>query len=467
MTLPVTAPVVTPPSQPEGRLPRRLGPWSTGAVTIGIMIGSGIFRVPAAAAADAGTPRAMLLAWVVGGIVAMCGALALAEAAALFPSAGGMYVYLREAFGPLTAFLFGWLYLFIIPTGAGAIALVFSEYLGRLVPLTPALVRLVAAAILVLLGAAQIRSVRFGAAIQNVFTSAKVLAILALTAAAFVLGGGSGAAWAGGPPLHPASWGGFGLAVVTVLWAYNGWQDVTCLSGEVRDPGRALPRALVGGTLAVVAIYLLINAAYLHVLPIAVIAASPLVAADMAVRLLGPVGAALVAALVCVSTFGSLNAVLMAVPRVFWAMADDGLFFRTVAAVHPRYRTPHVAIAAIAGLAVGYVYLRSFEQLIEAFISAAPALLGARRRQRDRPAAHQAGAARPYRTPGYPYVPLLFVGFLLALVANSLWERPESTDHLYRGGAGGGARLLRLALSRPARARRVMTPPAAFGGPGR
>ena len=369
----------------------------------------------------------MLLAWVVGGIVAMCGALALAEAAALFPSAGGMYVYLREAFGPLTAFLFGWLYLVIIPTGAGAIALVFSEYLGRLVPLTPALVRLVAAAILVLLGAAQIRSVRIGAAIQNVFTSAKVLAILALTAAAFVLGGGSGAAWAGGPPLHPASWGGFGLAVVTVLWAYNGWQDVTCLSGEVRDPGRSLPRALVGGTLAVVAIYLLINAAYLHVLPIAVIAASPLVAADMAVRLLGPVGAALVAALVCVSTFGSLNAVLMAVPRVFWAMADDGLFFRTVAAVHPRYRTPHVAIAAIAGLAVGYVYLRSFEQLIEAFILAslpfwALAVASVIVLRRTRPE-----LPRPYRTPGYPYVPLLFVGFLLALVANSLWERPEST----------------------------------------
>jgi amino acid transporter len=340
------------------------------AVTIGIMIGSGIFRVPAAAAAQTGTAGAMLLAWVVGGIVALCGALALAEVAALYPSAGGMYVYLREAFGPLTAFLFGWLYLVIIPTGAGAIALVFAEYLGRLLPLASAHVPLVATAVIVLLAAAQYRSVRFGAAIQNVSTAAKVGAILAMTAAAFLLGDSGAGAWADAASLRPATWSGFGLGVVTVLWAYNGWQDVTCLSGEVRDPGRALPRAIVGGTLAVVAIYLAANAAYLRVLPIDAVAASPLVAADMAVRLVGPVGSALVAALVCVSTFGALNAVLMAIPRVFWAMADDGLFFRAVAAVHPRYRTPHVAISVMAGLAIVYLIFRTFEQLIEAFILA-------------------------------------------------------------------------------------------------
>ncbi len=411
----------------EGRLPRRLGPWSTAAVTVGIMIGSGIFRVPAAAAAETGTAGAMLLAWVVGGIVAMCGALALAEVAALFPTAGGMYVYLREAFGPLTAFLFGWLYLVIIPTGAGAIALVFAEYAGRLVPLTPTAIRLVAAVLIVVLAAGQYRSVRVGAAIQNLFTSAKVVAILGLTAAAFVLGDGAAGSWAGGAPLHPASWGGLGLGVVTVLWAYNGWQDVTCLSGEVRDPGRSLPRAVVGGTLAVVVIYLAINAAYLYVLPLRVVAASPLVAADMAVQVLGPVGSALVAALVCVSTFGALNAVLMAIPRVFWAMADDGLFFRTVAAVHPRYRTPHMAIVALAAFAVVYLALRSFEQLIEAFILASlpfwalsvASVIVLRRTRPDLP--------RPYRTPGYPVVPLVFVVVMLALFANSLWQHPEST----------------------------------------
>jgi basic amino acid/polyamine antiporter, APA family len=411
----------------EGRLPRRLGAWSTGAVTVGIMIGSGIFRVPAAAAAQTGTAEAMLLAWVVGGIVALCGALALAEVAALYPNAGGMYVYLREAYGPLTAFLFGWLYLVIIPTGAGAIALVFAEYLGRLVPLSPPQVRLTAAATIVLLAAAQYRSVRFGAAIQNASTVAKIAAILALAAAAFLLGSPGGGAWAADAPLHPATWSGFGLGLVTVLWAYNGWQDVTCLSGEIIDPGRALPRALVGGTLVVIAIYLMVNVAYLRVLPLEAMARSPLVASDTAVRLLGPVGSDLAAALVCVSTFGALNAVLMAIPRVFWAMADDGLFFRTVAAVHPRYRTPHMAVSAMAVLAILYLFLHTFEQLIEAFILASlpfwglsvASVLVLRRTRPDLP--------RAYRTPGYPLVPVLFVLAMAALVANSLYEHPEAT----------------------------------------
>lgn len=411
----------------DHQLPRRLGGWSTAAVTVGIMIGSGIFRVPAVAAAETGRAEMMLLAWVVGGIVAMCGALALAEAAALFPDAGGMYVYLREAYGSLTAFLFGWVYLVIIPTGAGAIALVFAEYLGRLVPLTPDGVRVVAAGVIVLLAAAQYRSVRFGAAIQNVSTVAKVVAILAMTGAAFLLAAPGGGAWAGGGTTQPATWSGFGLGVVTVLWAYNGWQDVTCLSGEVRDPARTLPRAIVGGTVAVVAIYLGANAAYLRVLPLDAIATSPLVAADVAVRLVGPLGSALVAALVCISTFGSLNAVLMAIPRVFWAMANDGLFFRTVAAVHPRYRTPHMAIVVMAALAVLYIVFRTFEQLIEAFILASlpfwalsvASVMVLRRTRPELP--------RTYRTPGYPLVPLLFVLAMIALVANSLHQHPETT----------------------------------------
>lgn len=414
-------------SDVDGRLPRRLGTWSTAAVTVGIMIGSGIFRVPAAAAAHTGSAEVMLLAWVVGGAVAMCGALALAEVAALFPRAGGIYVYLREAYGPLTAFLFGWVYLIVIPTGAGAIALVFAEYLGRLLPPAAEHVRLVAVGLIVLLSTAQYRSVRFGAAIQNASTIAKVVAILALTATAFLLAEPNLGASGDAAPAPAVTWSGFGLGVVTVLWAYNGWQDVTCLSGEVRDPGRALPRALVGGTLVVVGIYLAANAAYLRVLPIEGIATSPLVASDVAVRLVGPVGSALVAALVCLSTFGSLNAVLMTIPRVFWAMAADGLFFRKVAAVHPRFQTPHVAIASIGTLAAAYVLFRSFEQLIEAFILASlpfwalsvGSVIVLRRARPELP--------RAYRTPGYPVVPLLFVLAMMALVGNSLREHPETT----------------------------------------
>jgi APA family basic amino acid/polyamine antiporter len=392
-----------------GTLPRRLGPWSTGAVTVGIMIGSGVFRVPAAAAAQSGSAGAMLLAWVVGGLVALAGALALAEVAALFPRAGGMYVYLREAYGPLVAFLFGWVYLIVIPTGAGAIALVFAEYLGRLLPPAAGHVRLVAGGLIIALAAAQYRSVRFGAAIQNVSTAAKIAAILALAGAAFALGP-PGGAWSAHETLHPFTWGGFGLAMVTVLWAYNGWQDVTCLSGEVIEPQRALPRALVGGTAVVVATYLILNAAYLKVLSLGQQA-----------------GSSLVAALVCLSTFGSLNAVIMAIPRVFWAMAADGLFFRSVAAVHPRFRTPHVAISAMAALSVLYLALQSFEQLIEAFILASlpfwglsvAAVLVLRRTRPELP--------RPYRTPGYPMVPLFFVAAMAALLLNAFRQHPPAT----------------------------------------
>jgi APA family basic amino acid/polyamine antiporter len=304
---------------------------------------------------------------------------------------------------------------------------VFAEYLSRLLPMGPGQIRGVAALLILVLAAAQYRSVRFGAAIQNASTVAKVLAILAMTAAAFLLGAPGGGAWTSGPAPDAASWSGFGLGVVAVLWAYNGWQDVTCLSGEVRDPARALPRAIVGGTLAVVVIYLLANAAYLRVLSIGEIARSPLVAADLAVRLVGPAGAALIAALVCVSTFGALNAVIMAIPRVFWAMADDGLFFRTVAAVHPRYRTPHMAITALAGLAMLYFALQSFEQLVEAFVLASLRVL--RRRRPDLP--------RVYRTPGYPLVPLVFVAAMVALVANSLWEHPGITVVSLGGMAAG------------------------------
>jgi amino acid transporter len=323
--------------------------------------------------------------------------------------------------------LFGWVYLIVIPAGAGAIALVFAEYLSRLVPLPPSSVRPVAGATIVLLTAAQYRSIRIGAAIQNLSTVAKVVAILLLAAVSFALAGHGAGAWSVHAPSLALPPSGLGLGVVTVLWAYNGWQDVTCLSGEVRDPQRTLPFAIVGGTLCVLAVYLAANAAYLRVLPLDDIARSPLVAADVAVRLVGPAGAALVSALVCLATFGSLNAVLMAIPRVFWAMADDGLFFRAVAAVHPRYRTPHVAVTALGALAVVYLALQSFEQLIEAFILASlpfwalsVASVFVLRRRRPAPP----GA---YRTPGYPLVPALFVTAMAALLVNSLRLHPGTT----------------------------------------
>jgi basic amino acid/polyamine antiporter, APA family len=409
------------------RLPRRLSVWSVAAVIVGTMIGSGIFRVPAATAAESGAAGAMMLIWVLGGVVALLGALSLAEVAALFPHAGGVYVYLREAYGRLTAFLYGWLCLIIIPSGCAAIALVFAEYLGRLTGLGNAQLRPVAAVAIVLLAACNCRSVRFGAGIQNLSATAKVLAILILTVAAFALGSPAAGAWASAPSLLPSTWSGFGLGLVTVLWAYNGWQDGAALSGEARDPHRTMPRALIGGNLAVMGVYLAANAAYLRVLTLEEMSRSPLVAADVAVRIFGPAGSSLIAALVCLSTFSALNGVLMVYSRIFYAMAEDRLFFRTVAAVHPRYATPYVALLLLGGLSVAYLASRTFEQLIETFILgslpfwalAVAAVVVMRRRRPE--------LERPYRTPGYPTVPLLFVLAMAALMVNSLYQHPGAT----------------------------------------
>ncbi len=412
---------------PAPALARQLGVWSAIAIVVGSMIGSGIFRVPSATAAQVGTPGGMMLVWVAGGIVALCGALTMAELAALYPRAGGIYVYLHEAYGSLAAFLVGWLFLVIAPASIGAVALVFAEYLGRLLPVLEDETRAVAAGGVVLVAAWNYRSLRFGAAVQNLSSASKVLAILALTAAAFVLGPGQQGERPVTPGLAPGSWSGFGLGLVTVLWAYTGWQDATYVGGEVRDPGRSLPRALTLGTLIVTGVYVAVNAAYLTVLPMDEIARSPLVAADVAVRLVGDVGNVLIAALVCVSTFGTMNSGTMCYPRIFYAMAEDRLFFRGIAAVHPAYGTPHAAIVLTAVLAIAFLWVRTFEQLIEIFILSvlpfwalgAGAVIVLRRRRPELP--------RPYRTPGYPFVPILFIAATVGLVLNSLVRHPWST----------------------------------------
>jgi amino acid transporter len=394
----------------------------------GLIIGSGIFRVPSSVAADAGTVGAIALLWVLGGLVALFGALTLAELAVLFPRSGGIYVFIREAYGPLPAFLFGWTELLVIrPSALGAIAMLFAEYVRVFVPLGDGQVRLVAAAVILLLAAANIRSVRWGAAVQNASTAAKVLALSGLAILAFVLGDGATGSFASPISFSPTSWGGFGIALVAVMWAYDGWADLTFIAGEVRDPGRTLPRALLGGTLTVVVIYLLVNAAYLFVLPVIEMPDRPLVAADAARKIFGGAGAGIVAGMVLVSAFGALNGAMMTGPRIFFAMADDGLFFRPIAAVHPRWRTPWAAIALAAFLGVGYVSIRSFEQLADSFILgiwpfyalAVGAVYTLRRRRPD--------LERSYRTVGYPVVPFIFLAASLAILGNALVQQPAST----------------------------------------
>lgn len=410
------------------QLAPRLGVWSTAAILIGVTIGSGIFRVPSVAAAETGALGATLLLWIVGGLVALFGALTVSELAAMYPRAGGIYVFLKETYGPEVAFLFGWTRLLVIqPSVIGAIALICAAYVSALVPLTDGQVRMVAAGIILVLAATNYRSLAWGAVVQNLSTVAKVAALLLLAAAVFAFGDPAGGAFAGPMAMSPVSWGGFGIALLAIMWTYDGWIDATYVAEEVKDPGRTLPLALGGGVLVIIAVYLVVNVAYLMAMPLDEMATSELVAADAAMRIFGPVGASLVAALVVLSTFGALNGVTMTGPRVFFAMARDDLFFRPVAAVHPTFGTPHVAIGLAAGLGIAYVSVRTFEQLAEAFVLGiwpfyvlcVVAVFLLRRR---RPAAH-----RPYRTWGYPVVPILFLLASLGMLGNALVRQPLTT----------------------------------------
>ncbi len=436
-------------------LPRRLSVWSLTAVLVGSTIGSGIFRVPSVAAAEGGTLGAVALLWIAGALLTLFGALTVAELAALFPRAGGIYVFLREVFGPLPAFLFGWTRLLVIqPSLLGGIALIFAAYAGTFLPLGELQVRVVAIGAIVVVGAANYRSVLLGAAIQNISTVAKVVTLVGLALMVFALGdpaggafgaglagggaaGGAGAglgtgaeagAGAAGPggilALTPGGWAALGVALIAVLWTYDGWADATYVAGEVRDPERSLPRALIGGFAVVVGVYLLLNAAYLYVLPLEVMAASELVASDAATAVLGRPGAAVVSALVLLSTFGALNGTMMSGPRVFFALGQDGLFFRRIGAVHPRSRTPHVAIFLATCLGVAFVSVRSFEELANAFILGLwpffmLAVLAVFRLRRTRP-----HLKRPYRTWGYPVVPLIFLLASGAMLLNALVAQP-------------------------------------------
>src|SRR5438445_3581870 len=363
----MSAPVMPPP--PPGdrwgeRLIRRLGLWSAVAVLVGSTIGSGIFRTPARIAAYVPVPIPMFGVWVLGGLLALCGALTYAELAAQYPRSGGVYVYVREGFGRLPAFLFGWTELLLIRASAlGAIATPFAEYLLRSLGYDPKIepnatyVHYVAAGAIVLTATLNYVGVRWSSLILNLTTGAKYGALVLLVLLAFLVGQGDFGHFAavGTGAMSP---GLFGLALVSVLWAYDGWGDLSFVGGEVKDPERNLPRALVLGTVAIIAIYLLVNAAYLYLIPIDRMAGSPLVAADAAQLIVGRAGVGLVAVVVMVATFSTLLGSILTSPRIFFAMADDGLLFKRVARVHPRFHTPSVAIV-VTGLlgAVGVVVL--------------------------------------------------------------------------------------------------------------
>ncbi len=414
-----------PPPSPAPTLQRRIGLWSAIAVVIGSTIGSGIFRSPAGIADKLPGPLPMLSVWVMGGIFALCGALTLAEVASALPQTGGIYVFVRDGWGRLPAFLLGWGQLVMIRAASlGAIAITFSEYLHRVLGIDPVApehmmqVRVGAAIAILLTGTFNILGVRLGSAVTNLTTVAKYGGLSFIILVAFVIGWPkTGGYFTPAIPAGSITTTAFGLALVSTLWAFDGWADLSYAAGEVKDPQRTLPRALIGGTLMVIAIYLLANVAYLAVMPIEEIRTSKLVAADVAQRLIGPAGVAFVAVTVMLSTFGTLNASLFTTPRIFFAMASDKLFFTTIARVHPRFGTPWLAIALTASLGAVFVLTRTFEQLADAFVTAflpfyalaVAAIFRLRRRPDYTPS---------FRVPLYPVVPLLFVVSVIYLLAN-------------------------------------------------
>ena len=411
------------------RLPRHLGLWSSVAVLIGLTIGSGIFRVPATVAERLQYPGPVFLAWVIGGLIALFGALTLAELAGALPRSGGVFAYILEAFGPLPAFLFGWSELAVVRASAlGAIATIFAEYLGYFIPLSAMQVRGVAAVAVVLVGFLNYVGVRRAAAVMNLVTAIKYAALVALVLLAFTAGEGSTSHF------RPI-WGSsinlsiIATALIAIMWTYDGWADLSFMGGEVKNPGRTLPLAFILGTLGILLIYLLLNVAYVYLVPLPEMAKSPLIAATAAERipLLGRVAGGVVSAVVMVSCFGALHGSMMAGPRIFFAMADRGLFFRSIARVSPRFHSPSAAIWLATGLGVVYVLLNDFQQLADKFILgiwpfyalAVGAVFVLRRTRPDLP--------RPYRAWGYPVVPVLFLLSSVGMIVNALWTDPLDT----------------------------------------
>lgn len=408
-------------------LARTLGTRDLTLLVVGNVIGSGIFLVPSSVLAQSGESVPIATAvWLVGGVLSLLGALSYGELGAMegTGSGGGLYAFIRDGFGPFPAFLYGWTLFFVIGAGTIAtLAVAAANYMTQFMPLSQAQKSVVAATLILLMMAINVRGTRESATVQNVATVIKVVAILAMSAVLFVLGKGSPVV----PVAHavtPASLSGVGLSIISVLWAYEGWQYVTFVSAEAKDPQKSLPRAIAIGTLMLIAIYLIANFAYLAALGPARVAASERVAGEAIATVMGPAAGWLIAAVIIVSMYSAAHATVITVPRVYFAMAQDGLFFKRLADVHPRYNTPALAIITSCVWAIVLALTGTFEQLLTyvVFIGwifyalGAAAVIALRIKRPD--------AARPFRVPLYPLPPILFVLAAAVIVLNTMISKP-------------------------------------------
>jgi APA family basic amino acid/polyamine antiporter len=391
------------------------------------MIGSGIFIVPAAIAWQLGASVPIILVWTIGGLVSLFGALSVAELGAMMPRAGGMYVYLKEVYGPLWGFLYGWGAFAVINTGSiAAVAVTFAAYLGYFLPLNPVSIKIVAVSSVVLLTIINCFGIKAGAIVQNGFTLIKISALALLGLLSFILSNGTPGKFEPVLP-NPEFFGLIGplaIAMVAVLWSYDGWVEITYVAGEVKDPQRILPRSLFISTALVILLYILVNLSYMYLVPIGEIAHSSLVASEGATRIFGTTGASIISIVVIISTFGTNNGFIFASPRIYYAMAKEGLFFQWLAHVNPRFSTPIPSLIVQCILACLLIITGTFEQLttyviFASFLFYAMSAGGVLILRKRNP-----GIPRPYRTWGYPFTPILFILFSVYLVISSIMENP-------------------------------------------
>jgi APA family basic amino acid/polyamine antiporter len=424
-------------------------------IVAGSMIGSGIFRKPSVMAQQLGSPELLIIIWIAAGIITFIGALVNAEISGMIDATGGQYVYFRKMYGDFTAYLYGWSILSVIQTGSqAAIAYAFAEYLGYFIkypqlsqhwrdfsiymplvgnihPFLDFGTKAVAILCIMFLTGVNYIGVVFGGVVQTIVTYIKIISIVLISTFLLLLGNGSFSNVYTGFAIPESTRNNFialiGLAFAGAFWAYDAWNSVTYVSGEVKNPRRNIPLSLLWGTLIVICVYVLINVAYLYVLPIDVMAKSPLVAATAAEKIFGPNGASIISIAVIISTFGALNGSILATARVPYAMARANLFFRGLGKVHPQFGTPYVSLIVQGMWSCVLVMSGSFDTITDYVIFAAWLfyMLGAfgvfvlRKKMPD--------AERPYKVWGYPYTPAIFVIFSFLFLVNSVISDTSNT----------------------------------------
>jgi APA family basic amino acid/polyamine antiporter len=413
---------------------------------VGGVIGSGIFLTAAPIASAVHKPLYFLGIWIAGGLISLLACFAFAEMAAMYPEAGGQYVFLRESYGEFPAFLYGWMIFSVGQSGTiAALAVGFAEYFGAVLPFASAHVPvanfgrftltrgdLSAAGAIALLTIINILGLRRGSALVNVATWAKFAAIGGFVVLGLSIGHGS---WTNydasipiaAPPSLSQVISGFGVALIAVFWAFDGWVYITWVAGEIKNPQRVLPRALLLGILLIAAVYISVSVVYLYALPMTRVADEPTIAQAAAVALFSSKAAMVLAAVIALSCFGAASSAILCSGRVTYAMACDGAFFRTMSRVHPRYRTPHVSLVAVSAWAVILALSGSYDQLytyvmfmmVLSYVAAVAGLFVLRRKHPH--------AQRPYRCTGYPWTPALYILFAGAWALNSVVTRPKET----------------------------------------